>query len=166
MLLLLPTLLRIIPHAARVLYRPPSSPSLLTFLLLVLFVCACGSTPQATQPAFAARLGSSPSVAESPPEGGSTSSPCSTTCRCASSPHPPLTARAAASRVRAGCCCCCLLMHALLSWCAYACDFYCTCFAGAAGAAQKGHSRVRHFAGVVTFPVVKRAARGHSHGRA
>ena len=31
---------------------------------------------------------------------------------------------------------------------------------GRAGAAGNGHSRVRHFPGVVTFPVVKRAARG------
>ena len=34
-----------------------------------------------------------------------------------------------------------------------------------AGAAEKGHYRVRHFAGVVAFPVVKRAARGHGHRR-
>jgi hypothetical protein len=41
-----------------------------------------------------------------------------------------------------------------------------TCLAGVAGAAGKGRSRVRHFAGAFLFPVVKRAARGHDHGRA
>ena len=34
-----------------------------------------------------------------------------------------------------------------------------------AGAAEKGHSRVRHFPGVVTFPVAKRAARRVGCGR-
>ena len=33
-----------------------------------------------------------------------------------------------------------------------------------AGAAEKGHSRVRHFPGLVAFPVVKRAARGVGRG--
>ena len=44
----------------------------------------------------------------------------------------------------------------------------CVHFSGSwehAGAAEKGHSRVRHFYGVVTFPVVKRAARGVGRSR-
>ena len=43
----------------------------------------------------------------------------------------------------------------------------CVHFSGSwehAGAAEKGHTRVRHFHGVMTFPVMKRAARGVGRG--